>query len=146
MNAPQSRTRVEEHLDARRLDLGLKWRDVIAHARISPETLRKIRLQGTRGVDPVNVRAVENALRVESGSIRAAQEGGQLAPIPDPPAELRLVTTPDGSKAWQLTRVVLGQEVVISISETSGMTEEWARVELGRVVDRVELMMRREES
>lgn len=137
------RTRIEEHLNNRRLDLGLRWREVALLADISPTTMGKIRVQGTQGVDPVNVRAIENALRLEHGSIRAVEEGGELKPIPDAAPDLRLVDAPGSGKAWQLTRRVLGQEATVMISATPGMTEDWARQELERIADRLELEMRR---
>jgi len=137
------RTRVEEHLNNRRLDLGLRWREVVLLAGISPTTMNKIRMQGTQGVDPVNVRAVENALRLERGSIRAVESGGELKALPEDAPDLRLVDAPGSGKAWQLTRRILGEEATVMISAAPGMTEDWARRELERIADRLELEMRR---
>lgn len=75
--ATSSRTRVEDHLDRRRVELGLTWRDLYKRAEVSPETLRKIRLHGTQDVSPLKLGQVEDALGWGRGSIHTVETGGE---------------------------------------------------------------------
>lgn len=100
-------TRDEPHIDhamnARRLDLRLKWKDVTARAGISPQTLSKIRTLGTVGVNPLIIAKVEDALRWESGSLQALTDGG--TPTPKRPAEQDIyadMTNPKEAAVWAM--------------------------------------------
>lgn len=143
MATPHSpRTSVEQALDRQRLRLRLTWREVARRAGVSPETLRKIRLQGATGVNPVNVAAVEQALALPQGAIRAIQEedcpvqAGQPAPVT--PDEVSLVDAPGGGRAWRLTRMIGGEELRLTISARSWITRAVAVRELTRLADQME--------
>lgn len=142
------RSAVEAALDQRRIDLRMTWQDIASQARISNETLRKIRIHGTTGVDPVNIAAVEDALRVERGSITSVERGGALAPLAEPepdPDGVSLVEAPGGGQAWQLRRVIAGRVILTTISATPDVSREWAAEELHRIADRLEWEMARRE-
>lgn len=60
---PEARARLNQAMEERRADLGLKWREVAAAAGdISTEGLRNIR-SGPSGIPPFRRRAVERALQ-----------------------------------------------------------------------------------
>jgi hypothetical protein len=60
---PAARARLNEAMEERRADLGLRWREVAAAAGdISTEGLRNIRF-GPSGIPPFRRRALERALR-----------------------------------------------------------------------------------
>lgn len=73
--------RIDQAMDARRIELRLKWKDVITLAGISPQTLSKIRTYGTAGVDALIVAKVEQALRWAPGSLQALTSGGEPTPL-----------------------------------------------------------------
>lgn len=71
-------TRIENALDARRLELGMTWRAIWQRAGISVETLRQLRMG-----EPVNALTdarVEAALAWAPGSIATIREGGTPTP------------------------------------------------------------------
>ena len=112
---------VEQALNQQRLRLRLSWREVARRAQISPETLRKIRAQGTVGVNPVNVASLEQALELPQGAIASIQDG-HAPGGPYPPGaeatggEVELVDAPGGGQAWRLVRVVGGEEAGLAMS------------------------------
>lgn len=65
---------LEAAMDARRLELGMKWVDVARAASISTETLFRFR-RGHRSSESTH--GVERALKWEHGSIGAILEGGE---------------------------------------------------------------------
>jgi len=74
------RTPVERAINRRRLELDMKWQDLRAAAGgMAAETLRRIRLNGTDGVDPRSVARLERALGWQYGSIASLEQGGQPA-------------------------------------------------------------------
>lgn len=84
MDSPSGR--LDEAMDARSLDLDLKWDEVAAAARISPATLRAIR-RGTNQPSRRTKRRIETALQWEPGSIDDILAGGQPTPIDRPPTK-----------------------------------------------------------
>lgn len=134
---------VEQAIDQQRLRLRLSWREVARRAQISPETLRKIRAQGTVGVNPVNVAALEQALELPQGAIASIQDG-HAPGGPYPPGaeaaggEVELVDAPGGGQAWRLVRVVGGEELELTISARPWLSREVAARELTRIADQME--------
>lgn len=85
-------------MDRQRIQLGKKWRDITAAAGVSPETLRKIRLHGTSGVEPLNIANVERALEMGVGSIRSIEEGGDPLPASsDRPGRIESIRSATGT-------------------------------------------------
>lgn len=93
-----ARSRLAQYMDDRRADLRLTWAEVARAAGINRETLRQIR-SGTSDIRALTQRAVEDALRWKSGSIRMILAGGEPTPLkarPERPAspqeqELQLI-------------------------------------------------------
>jgi transcriptional regulator with XRE-family HTH domain len=75
-----ARLRLAQYMDDRRADLRLTWAEVARAAGINRETLRQIR-SGTSDIRALTRRAVEDALRWESGSIRTILAGGDPTPL-----------------------------------------------------------------
>ncbi len=76
--------RLDDAMNQRRLELGLQWRDLAAAAGVSYEALRAIRRGTSRPAD-LTARRLEEALRWEPGSVRAALAGSTpIAREPDP--------------------------------------------------------------
>ncbi|HLL34235.1 MAG TPA: helix-turn-helix transcriptional regulator [Streptomyces sp.] len=67
--------RLDAAMEARRVDLGLNWKQLAGKAGIAYETLRAIR-RGTFAPSAVNQRRLENALGWRPGSIAAVMKGG----------------------------------------------------------------------
>lgn len=70
----KARARLAQLLEARRLDLGLRWTDVAEAAELTTETLRQVRFSD-REIRPLTARAIENVMGWEAGSIRAVLGG-----------------------------------------------------------------------
>lgn len=79
-------------MNARRLQLGMAWKEVATAAGISYETLRAVRKGETSGA-PLTLRKLEQALRWAQGSINRVERGGK--PILDPAAERTGGRAPD---------------------------------------------------
>ena len=76
-------------MDDRRLELGLRWRDVAEAGGISYEALRDVR-NGTRGIRRLTQHAIEVGLRWETGSVQRILDGddraaAEPAPVTVPP-------------------------------------------------------------
>lgn len=69
-------------MDERRVDLGLKWRELSARAGISYEALRAIRI-GQHEPSALNKRRIEDAFRWARGSLDTIAEGGDPTPLDD---------------------------------------------------------------
>lgn len=81
--SPEARTRLDEYLESRRLDLGLTWREVAERAGISYEALRALRT-GPGGTSARTLRKVDAALQLEPGSIQRVLAGGDAVPAQEP--------------------------------------------------------------
>lgn len=77
---PQSPHRLEAIMNARRVDLGLEWREVAAVAGIRTETLRVVR-KGANPPSDLTKRGIETALRWMPGSMDAIADGGEPTPV-----------------------------------------------------------------
>jgi transcriptional regulator with XRE-family HTH domain len=67
---------LDGEMNARRLQLGMAWKEVAKAAGISYETLRAVRKGETSGA-PLTLRKLEQALRWAQGSITAVEQGGK---------------------------------------------------------------------
>ena len=86
--SPQARERLEQLMDARRLDLDMNWRDVAQRAGISYEAIRALR-SGPGGIRSLTARKIDRALQWKPGSLERILDGG------DP----ELIASPDGERA-----------------------------------------------
>ena len=90
MISPEARERLASLMDDRRLELGLRWRDVAEAGGISYEALRDVR-NGTGGIRRLTEHAIETGLQWERGSVARILAGGELDPQPQRrPAPLTL--------------------------------------------------------
>jgi len=79
---PEARERLDGFMDARRLELGIPWREVATRAGISYEALRALR-NGPGGTADLTARKIDAALEWAPGSIARIAVGGEpreLAP------------------------------------------------------------------
>ncbi|MCX4676753.1 helix-turn-helix transcriptional regulator [Streptomyces sp. NBC_01433] len=89
---PEQLSPLDGEMNARRLQLGMAWKEVATAAGISYETLRAVRKGQTSGA-PLTLRKLEQALRWMQGSINRVEQGGK--PTPDPAAEAAGGRAPD---------------------------------------------------
>ncbi|MEU5284170.1 helix-turn-helix transcriptional regulator [Streptomyces sp. NPDC020755] len=89
---PEQLSPLDGEMNARRLQLGMAWKEVAAAAGISYETLRAVRQGETSGA-PLTLRKLEQALRWAQGSINRVKRGGK--PTPDPAADVVGGRVPD---------------------------------------------------
>jgi hypothetical protein len=73
---PEERGRLDRLMDARRLDLGLTWREVAARGGLSYESLREIRT-GPGGTRTLTMRKIDAALEWLPGSVERTLNGGE---------------------------------------------------------------------
>ncbi|MGH3586234.1 MAG: hypothetical protein ACRDQ0_07900 [Pseudonocardia sp.] len=94
----ESPHRLDEEMNARRLELGkkgLNWREVAVAAGLSSETLRAVR-QGLNEPTEQTKRGIEQALHWERGSIDSILAGGKPTPLREqPPADGPLLPADD---------------------------------------------------
>ena len=64
---PEGRSHLDHHMDQRRLELGLTWRQVASRAGVSYEVIRGLRADAT-GVRPLTLRQLDGALEWIPGS------------------------------------------------------------------------------
>ena len=81
--------RLDSYMNARRLDLGLRWETVAAAAGISETGLRLLRRSPAIPRE-LTQRGLERALAWERGSVRRVIDGGEPVPLPGSPG------APDG--------------------------------------------------
>lgn len=101
MTSPHER--LSQAMDARRLDLGLSWKDVAAASTISEATLRAIR-SGTNRPTALTARRIEDALQWRHGSIDVTLNGGDPSLITDTAAETTIEDL--AAQVAELTRKV----------------------------------------
>lgn len=141
-----NRTPLERVMNERRLKYGMRWRDVLAAAdNLSPETLRRVRLQGTAAVDDFTIARIEKALRLNAGGLREmelraneSQDEVGVAPlsasVSDWDAETRAPEAPlqgDELLRWQQTergRLYRLDDGPLSVEYTFGADETPADV------------------
>ncbi|MFD9952434.1 helix-turn-helix domain-containing protein [[Kitasatospora] papulosa] len=95
---------LDGEMNARRLELGMAWKEVARSAGISYETLRAVRKGETSGA-PLTLRKLEQALRWAQGSITRVERGGspELAPEGEASAGVRAPEPPDPRAAAIMT-------------------------------------------
>lgn len=81
----KTRERLAKEMDEQRIRLRLKWPDVAARARVSVQTLLRIR-RGDIGVTPFAAVGIEQALEWQPGSVEGILSGHEPEAIetPDP--------------------------------------------------------------
>ena len=80
MISPEARERLASLMDDRRLELGLRWRDVAEAGGISYEALRDIR-NGSGGIRRLTEHAIDTGLQWEPGTVARILAGGDPAPV-----------------------------------------------------------------
>ena len=79
--------RLNRALEARRVELDMRWGDLAARARIAVQTLGAIRA-GRNAPSVLTARRLEDVLGWQHGSIDAILDGRDPEPLPEPTAEL----------------------------------------------------------
>lgn len=153
------RTRLEGVINHRRVELGLRWRDVLAAADdMAPETLRRIRTRGTAAVDALSVGRVERALRFAPGSLAAVERGGDPKPVDGSPPHapsrdvdddddteegvLRWETDSQGRRVYWMRRTIHGSIVEPRVTALHGEDEQWARENISAALDAIAIALR----
>ena len=115
---PDGRRRLAELMEARRLDLGLYWQDVVDAAvaagfRLSLKTLHTVRA-GDAGIRPMTQRAIETGLQWEHGSIQRIEDGGDpvdalpAVALPAPPPVLEPAPDPGDDVTGAVVAALFG--------------------------------------
>jgi hypothetical protein len=94
MISPEARERLASRMDDRRLELGLRWRDVAEAGGISYEALRDVR-NGTRGIRRLTEHAIEVGLQWAAGSVQgilADRDPAAVGSEPEPVTTTASVT------------------------------------------------------
>lgn len=97
-----------EITNLRRVELGKKWKDVLAETELSHETLNRWR-KGLK-VDPLTDRAFERALQWAPGARIAATAGRE----PEPLDGITVAGPPQGAPATPSVRPTLEQELEVA--------------------------------
>jgi hypothetical protein len=118
---PEARRRLAQLMDARRLDLRLRWNDVAAASGMSAEGLRAIR-RGAAVPRDLNQRGIEEALQWPKGTIAGildedsgTEQDAETFLLPsDPPSFRRIMADPDPALTEQEKRglVIWGRELI----------------------------------
>ena len=98
---PAERQRLADLMEQRRLELGLRWREVAEAGNISYEVIRAIR-NGSGEIRPLSRHGIETGLRWEAGSVAAVLGGGDPVPLP----ELDLSGGDDAANAPYVTEIL----------------------------------------
>lgn len=102
------RARLAGEMDARRLELGLRWSGVARQMRMSVQNLARIR-NGEIAVTKDAAAAIERALRWTTGSVQRALDGGrpELAEHEETPATTRMaILTATSEQLVEMRQVV----------------------------------------
>jgi hypothetical protein len=94
---PEARRRLAALMEERRLDLGLRWQDVVEAAdaagfKVSLKALHSVRT-GNAGIRPLTRRAIEAGLQWEHGSIQRIEDGGDPVPAASEPVPVTAAGT-----------------------------------------------------
>ena len=89
------RRRLSDLMEQRRLELGLRWKQVAEAGGISYESIRAIR-SGTADMRSLTRHGIETGLRWEAGSVERILAGGDPAPLAEPAP----VIPPDSSGVY----------------------------------------------
>lgn len=120
LEAMSNRTPTERVMNRRRLELGMRWKDVLSAADdMAAETLRRVRMNGSDSVDQLSVARIERALKLEAGELSRLerQESEGVDPLTTPESawvgelvgtapleadeELRWRDRPEGGRLFQ---------------------------------------------
>lgn len=83
LEAMSNRTPAERVMNRRRLELGMRWKDVLSAAdNMAAETLRRVRMHGTDSVDQLSVARIERALKMDTGELSRMES--QESEVVDP--------------------------------------------------------------
>lgn len=83
---PDARDRLAAEMEARRLDLGLSWREVATRAGLSYEMVMKLRTRAT-SARPLTLRKADTGFGWEPGSSERILNGGEPVPVAETPAD-----------------------------------------------------------
>lgn len=112
---PDARNRLAAEMEARRLDLGLSWREVATRAGLSYEMVMKLRTRVT-SARPLTLRKADAGLGWEAGSSERVLNGGepvpatgssgeeQLTPLDEFERRVAAANLPDGEKLAAIRR------------------------------------------
>lgn len=98
---------LDGEMNARRLQLGLAWKEVAKSAGISYETLRAVR-KGETTAAPLTLRKIEQALRWAQGSISQVEQGGKPRPAPEGEAPGTRTKEPSDPRAAAVLTILEG--------------------------------------
>lgn len=136
---PKTRTSLDVEMDARRRELGLRWRDVADRAGLSEETIRLLR----RGAREESIRATDTEAKIEEalgwlpGSIRNIRHG-----LPPTVAETERRFDIIGSTASGYPTDVAGDRFLESIWDQPALEDERRAAIDGVIAYRLEIRRR----
>lgn len=117
----EQREHLDQAMNARRLDLGITWRDVAARAGLSYEALRRLRT-GDGGIRDLTAAKISRALEWTPGSVDAVLGGG------DPTAAAAREAA-EGSSAVTILRGALsaGEQFILDSDLSAEFAAELVR-------------------
>jgi hypothetical protein len=77
------RRRLGDEMERRRIQLGLRWKQVAEDGGISYESIRAVR-HGDADLRELTKRGIDVGLRWEPGSVQIILDGGDPVPVPEP--------------------------------------------------------------
>ncbi|MBB6173704.1 transcriptional regulator with XRE-family HTH domain [Nocardiopsis mwathae] len=134
---------LDQAMDDRRLELGLRWKDVAVRAGTSEQALRDIR-RGRSFPRDLTIRRLEETLGWAPGSVRAVLDGGEpevaAAQVDHsgssvPTEEGLSWTIQDGYPVYHLTRMIRGNPVTVSQVVRDQRSREQIERELNQLMD-----------
>jgi hypothetical protein len=82
----RTRKRLDDEMNRRRVELGLRWKDVASEAGLSYESLRAVRAGSYGMMRDLTAAGIERGLRWAPGSVKAILAGGQPTHVEAVPA------------------------------------------------------------
>ncbi|CAM3623329.1 hypothetical protein GCM10009799_06170 [Nocardiopsis rhodophaea] len=141
---------LDRAMDERRLELGLRWKDVAVRAGTSEQALRDIR-RGRSFPRDLTIRRLEETLGWAPGAIRAVLGGGE-PPVAAPPVDRSVPSVPteeglswtiqDGYPVYHLTRMIRGNPVTVSQVVRDQRSREQIESELNQLMDMAGIIWR----
>lgn len=134
---------MEAAIDRRRIEKGLRWRDLLEAAQVAHETMRRLRVHGlAANTDVITLRRIDRALGWEPGTIekigRRERDGGGESPSDDRPdyvaPDAERIDAGDGLVLWE----EIAREVAPDVERAAaGMSQEEAAALGARVRENV---------
>ena len=130
---PPARQRLADLMESRRLELGLRWREVAEAGNISYEVIRAVR-NGNGQIRPLSQHGIETGLHWSAGSVQRILDGGDPASIEPAPVttsggitipSFSVVSSATADDAANVTRAVV-------IAAISPIAVEQVKAEVGR--------------